>query len=75
MRFHGHQQAMLLNLKLSLALLTISQVAEKDARITAKRLKRANKLSLVLDLDQTLVHATQDPAVESLFPTGSITDS
>jgi TFIIF-interacting CTD phosphatase-like protein len=34
-------------------------VAERDAERTAERLTAAKKLSLVLDLDQTLVHATQ----------------
>ncbi|ELR25244.1 FCP1like phosphatase, phosphatase subfamily protein [Acanthamoeba castellanii str. Neff] len=50
--------------------LTVSRaVAERDAERTAERLTAAKKLSLVLDLDQTLVHATQDAEVETLFGT------
>jgi len=43
-------------------------VAERDAERTAERLMAAKKLSLVLDLDHTLVHATQASlSVDALF--------
>ena len=37
--------------------------AQRIERETAERLLKARKLSLIVDLDQTIVHATVDPTV------------
>ncbi|KAH7102429.1 hypothetical protein BKA62DRAFT_699563 [Auriculariales sp. MPI-PUGE-AT-0066] len=39
------------------------ELAHKHERETAERLLRVRKLSLIVDLDQTIVHATVDPTV------------
>jgi TFIIF-interacting CTD phosphatase-like protein len=39
------------------------QEAERLESETARRLREAKKLSLVVDLDQTVIHATVDPTV------------
>lgn len=47
------------------SILTISQAEASHVEETAKRrLLGARKLSLVVDLDQTIIHATVDPTVE-----------
>lgn len=42
--------------------------AESRASINARHLLDSNRLSLVLDLDHTLLHATDDPFTPSLIP-------
>jgi RNA polymerase II subunit A-like phosphatase len=39
------------------------EVAKKLSKNDAERLQKAKKLSLIVDLDQTIVHATVDPTV------------
>lgn len=39
------------------------EVAQEMGRSDAQRLQKAKKLSLIVDLDQTIVHATVDPTV------------
>ena len=39
------------------------ELARKHERETAERLLKSRKLSLIVDLDQTIVHATVDPTV------------
>lgn len=41
--------------------------AEKIATVTAQRLLRNRQLSLVLDLDHTLIHATDDPRAAAVI--------
>ena len=44
--------------------LTVSlEEASRLERDTAERLRRSRKLSLIVDLDQTIIHATVDPTV------------
>lgn len=44
--------------------LTVSlEEASRLERDTAERLRRSQKLSLIVDLDQTIIHATVDPTV------------
>lgn len=45
------------NLRLTL------QEANKLETLTTSRLKQSGKLSLIVDLDQTIIHATVDPTV------------
>ncbi|KAJ3378797.1 Carboxy-terminal domain (CTD) phosphatase [Entophlyctis sp. JEL0112] len=47
----------------SLGVLVTPETAAELERETAKRLKAARKLSLILDLDQTVIHATVDQTV------------
>ncbi|KAJ3069699.1 putative tubulin polyglutamylase ttll1 [Podochytrium sp. JEL0797] len=47
----------------SLGVLVSKEAAEKLERETAERLRSERKLSLILDLDQTVIHATVDPTV------------
>ncbi|KAJ3088992.1 Carboxy-terminal domain (CTD) phosphatase, partial [Physocladia obscura] len=59
----------------SLGVFVSEKTAEKLERETAQRLKREQKLSLILDLDQTLIHATIDQTVgEWLADDGSNLD-
>lgn len=44
-------------------LLSLSQEAHRLETATTNRLLGAKKLSLIVDLDQTIVHATVDPTV------------
>lgn len=50
--FHGHTE-----------LLVSAEVASKADEEAKRRLLSARKLSLVVDLDQTIIHATVDPTV------------
>lgn len=43
--------------------LQVSQEAERLEKENAKRLLESRKLSLILDLDQTIVHASCDPRI------------
>ncbi|KAJ3069525.1 Carboxy-terminal domain (CTD) phosphatase [Podochytrium sp. JEL0797] len=47
----------------SLGVLVSKEAAEKLERETAERLRSERKLSLIVDLDQTVIHATVDPTV------------
>ncbi|CAG8536878.1 12645_t:CDS:10 [Ambispora gerdemannii] len=54
-----------INMAHDAARLFVSQSeAERLEQETAERLKKARKLSLVVDLDQTIIHATVDPTIE-----------
>jgi RNA polymerase II subunit A-like phosphatase len=44
--------------------------AQKMERQTADRLLKTRKLSLIVDLDQTIVHATVDPTIGEWFAEG-----
>ncbi|KAL0075274.1 hypothetical protein J3Q64DRAFT_1704091 [Phycomyces blakesleeanus] len=53
-----------INMSHDLKGLTVSRKeAERLEKETAERLRKDKKLSLILDLDQTIVHATWDPTV------------
>jgi FCP1-like phosphatase family protein len=55
------------------AITVTKRVAVREAEKAAEELRNMRKLSLVLDLDQTLVHATTDPNVELLFKDSNAT--
>ncbi|KAG9307679.1 hypothetical protein G9A89_023244 [Geosiphon pyriformis] len=54
-----------INMAHSVAGLTVSQAeAQRLEHQTAERLQKCRKLSLIVDLDQTIIHTTVDPTVE-----------
>lgn len=48
---------------LLMSLLCLPQEAQRLEALTTARLLGARKLSLIVDLDQTIIHATVDPTV------------
>lgn len=49
--------------------------AQRIERETAERLLKSRKLSLIVDLDQTIVHATVDPTVGEWIAEGEAWES
>jgi len=44
--------------------------AAKHEKQTLARLREAKKLSLIVDLDQTIIHATHDKTAEEILKAG-----
>ncbi|KAJ1510731.1 Carboxy-terminal domain (CTD) phosphatase [Coelomomyces lativittatus] len=63
--FHGPEsyRAQIAMVHDSMGITVSRDVAQKMDMETAHRLRTEKKLSLILDLDQTLIHATADPTV------------
>ncbi|KAJ3290071.1 Carboxy-terminal domain (CTD) phosphatase [Rhizoclosmatium sp. JEL0117] len=61
--FGNSGAAATINMTVDGRILVSQKAAERLERETAERLHKERKLSLILDLDQTVIHATVDPTV------------
>lgn len=54
------------------SLQTTKEQAKKISKIRKKELDKEKKLILIIDLDQTVIHAAVNPLIETLFASGTL---